>query len=159
MLYRSAVRLGKSVAAFVIIGAPGLAAARTPNLSVALQAPASQGAVSNAQADELDGKGGCFYITQMQGNHALGDRSVLFRVNVSDIWRMDFAQRCVELTFPEPKLILTPFAGQGLICHALDVDVKVGEQSPGSFPVPCIPSALYKLTPAQAAAIPRNDLP
>ena len=115
--------------------------------------------VTGAQADKVDGKGGCFYITQLQSNHALGDRSVLFRVNVSDIYRLDFAQRCVELTFPEPKLILTPVGGQGLICHAIDLDVKVGEQSPGSFPVSCIPSALYKLTPAQVSAIPKKDLP
>ena len=111
------------------------------------------------KADREDGKGGCFYINQLQGNHPLGDRAVIFRANVSDFYRMDFAQRCEELTYPEPKLILTPVGGIGLICRALDLDVKVGEQGPGSFPVPCIPSSLHKMTPAEVAAVPKKDLP
>ncbi len=147
----SAVAMG--LAATAALSGPALA--QVSNKS----APPGGAAVTGAEADRIDGKGGCFYINQTQGDHALGDRSVLFRVNVSDIYRLDFAQQCAELTFPEPKLILTPAGGQGLICRAIDLDVKVGEQSPGSFPVSCIPSALYKLTAAQVAAIPKKDLP
>ena len=112
-----------------------------------------------AKADKLDGRGGCFYLSQAQGDHALGDQSVIFRVNVSDFYRLDFAQRCQELSYPEPRLIITPYAGQGLICHAIDIDVRVGDQGPGSISEPCIPSALYKLTPAEVAAIPKKDIP
>ncbi len=112
-----------------------------------------------AKADRQDGQGGCFYINQLQGNHALNDRSVLFRANVSDFYRLDFADRCFALTYPQPVLILTPVGGIGLVCHALDLDVKVGEQGPGSIPEPCIPSSLHKLTPAEVAAVPKKDLP
>ncbi len=131
--------------------------------SLALLASAATGRAQTpadaAKADKLDGRGGCFYLPQVQGNHALSDRSVVFRVNVSDFYRLDFAQRCQELTFPEPRLIITPYGGAGLICHAIDIDVKVGEQGPGSIAEPCIPSALYKLTPAEVAAIPKKDIP
>ncbi len=72
---------------------------------------------------------------------------------------MDFAQRCTELTYPQPKLILTPAGGIGLICRAIDLDVKVGEQGPSSIATSCIPSALHKMTPAEVAAIPKKDLP
>ena len=113
----------------------GPAGAQVPNRS----APPGGAAATGAEADRIDGKGGCFYINQMQGDHALGDRSVLFRVNVSDIYRLDFAQQCTELTFPEPKLILTPAGGQGLICHAIDLDVKVGEQSRAPSRSPAYP--------------------
>ncbi len=113
----------------------------------------------NAEADRIDGKGGCFYINQLQGDRALNDRSVIFRANVSDFYRLDFANRCFALTYPQPKLILTPFGGIGLVCRALDLDVKVGEQGPYSIPEPCIPSALHKMTPAEVAAVPKKDLP
>ena len=112
-----------------------------------------------AKADRQDGQGGCFYINQLQGNHALNDRSVIFRANVSDFYRLDFAQRCYALTYPQPVLILTPVGGIGLVCHAIDLDVKVGEQGPGSIPEPCIPTSLHKLTPPEVAAIPKKDLP
>ena len=112
-----------------------------------------------ARADKLDGRGGCFYITQLRDNHALNDRSVIFRVNVSDFYRLDFAQRCYQLAYPEPRLIITPFTGTGLICRAIDIDVKVGDQGPGSIPEACIPSALYKLTPAEVSLIPKKNLP
>ena len=151
---------GRALAAAALIAAlngPVAAGAQTvPDTPPRTEAQAK---ADNAKADRQDGRGGCVYINQLQGNHALNDRSVIFRANVSDFYRLDFAQRCQELTYPEPKLILTPVGGIGLICHAIDLDVKVGEQGPGSFPVPCIPSAFHKMTPAEVAAVPRKDLP
>jgi hypothetical protein len=110
-------------------------------------------------AKSTGGGSDCFYISQLQGNHALNDRAVLFRVGVNEIYRLDFAQRCFALTYPDPKLIITPFGGVGLICHAIDIDVKVGQQGPGFFPEACIPSDLHHLTPAEVAAIPKKNLP
>ena len=127
-------------------------------VAIPLAARAQPGPASAKTADK-DGRGGCFYVNQIQNDRPLGDRSVIFRVNVSDFYRMDFAQRCQELTYPEPKVILTPVGGFGLICKAIDVDVKVGDQGPGAFATPCIPSALYKMTPAEVAAVPKKDLP
>jgi hypothetical protein len=101
----------------------------------------------------------CFYVNQLQGDHALSDRSVLFRVSVSDFWRLDFAQSCPALLYPAPRLILTPVGGIGVVCHAIDLDVSVAQQGPGSIPEPCIPTGLHHLTPAEAAALPRKDLP
>jgi hypothetical protein len=102
----------------------------------------------------------CFYITQVENDLPINDHTVLFRVNVSDIYALDFADRCAELTFPSPRLIITPVGGIGLICHAIDVDVKVGQNGgPGDIPTPCIPTGLRKLTPAEIAALPKKDRP
>ena len=128
-------------------------------MAACASAATAQTAADAAKADKLDGRGGCFHLTQLRDNHALSDRSVIFRVNVSDFYRLDFAQRCSQLSYPWPRLIITPYAGAGLICHAIDIDVKVGDQGPGSIPEACIPSALYKLTPAEVSAIPKKDLP
>ena len=124
--------------------------------------PAAASAQPAPKADKLgqeDGRGGCFYINQLGDDRPLNDHSVLFRVNVSDYYQLDFAQRCYALTYPQPKLILTPVGGIGLICRALDVDVKVGEQGPGSIPEPCIPTSLHKLSPAEVSAIGKKNLP
>ena len=78
---------------------------------------------------------------------------------MSNFYRLDFAQRCTELTYPEPKLIITPVGGIDQICGALDIDVKAGEQGPGSIPIACIPSAFYKLAPAEVVTPPKKSLP
>jgi hypothetical protein len=101
----------------------------------------------------------CFYVNQLQGNHALSDHAVIFRVNAADFYRMEFSGGCPALTFPQPKLILTPVGGIGLVCHAIDLDVKVGQQGPGFPPESCIPTALHRMTPAEVAAVPKGDLP
>ena len=142
------------IARFAMVMAAGALAASAPAWAADPPVPPPPG-----PADKIDGRGGCVFINQLQGNHPLGDRSVIFRANVKDFYRMDFAQQCPELTYPDPVLIMTPVGGIGAICRAIDVDVKVREQGPGGFPVPCIPSAFYKLTPAEAAAIPRKDIP
>ena len=128
-------------------------AALTIAAPAAAQPPSPHAAAGQSHASD------CFYITQLENDRPLNDRSVLMRVNVSDYYRLDFADTCPSLTYPEPKLILTPVGGIGLICHALDLDVKVGQNGPGDFPVPCIPSALHRMTPAEVAAIPKKDLP
>ncbi|MGC1305422.1 MAG: DUF6491 family protein [Caulobacteraceae bacterium] len=129
-----------------------------PSLLMGLAAAACMAAPA-ASASDPPGANQCFYVNQIRGNSALDQRTVLFRVNVKDVYRLDFAQTCPALSYPNPKLIITPFGGIGLVCHAIDLDVKVGEQSPGSFPMACITKSLRKLTPAEVAAIPKKKLP
>ena len=133
--------------------------ARAQIVPTTLDRSKAQAQADDAKADRIDGRGGCVYINQLQGDRPLNDRSVIFRANVSDFYQLDFAQRCPELTDPEPIVILTPAGGIGLVCHAIDLDVKVRQQGPGSIPVSCIPSAFHKMTPAEVAAVPRKNLP
>ncbi len=112
-----------------------------------------------AAADPPVERSDCFYVNQIRGSRPLDDRTVLFRVNTSDIYRLEFAHSCPDLTLPRPKLIIVPFGGVGLICHAIDIDVKVGEQGPGFIPMGCIAKSLRKLTPDEAAAVPKKNLP
>ncbi len=127
--------------------------------ALALTFTEAQAQTSPAPAHKAPETNSCFYINQLQGQQALNDRSVIFRVNVSDYYRLDFAGTCPALTFPEPKLILTPVGGIGLVCNALDLDVKVSQNGPGEIPEPCIPSALHRMTPAEVAATPKKSLP
>jgi hypothetical protein len=135
------------------IGLAATVAAALPASGWAQPAAAGQSKPSTGKGDD------CFYINQLEGNRALNDHAVLFRVGVNQFYRLDFAQRCYPLTYPDPKLIITPFGGVGLICHAIDIDVKVGQQGFGSFPEACIPSDLHHMTPAEVAAVPKAKLP
>jgi hypothetical protein len=101
----------------------------------------------------------CFYVNQLQANHALSEHALIFRVNGAEFYRMEFSAGCPALGFPDPKLILTPVGGGGLVRHAIDLDVKVGQQGPGFPPEPCIPTALHHMSPAEVAATPKKDLP
>lgn len=161
-MHRQAVATAGVLATLMAALASQAAGAQTPDQDPAPAPGETRAQIAKAEdaaATRVDGKGGCFYINQLQGDHALSDRSVVLRVNLSDFYRLDFANRCSELTYPQPKLIMTPVAGIGLVCRALDLDVKVSQQGIGSIPEPCIPSALHKMTPAEVAAIPKKDVP
>ena len=69
------------------------------------------------------------------------------------------AGSCPELTFPNPHLITHTF-GPDEVCSAVDWDLKVADGTgPGSFATPCIVAKMTKLTPAEAAAIPKKFKP
>jgi hypothetical protein len=115
-------------------------------------------ATARAQEPPHQG-GGCLYLNQIQNQRIADDRTVLFRVGSKEVWRLGFSQRCPELTSPGAFLILKPFGGMGLVCHAIDLDVKVSQAPPAGFAVPCIPGELHRLTPEELAATPKDKLP
>jgi hypothetical protein len=81
------------------------------------------------------------------------------RINVNEYFRIDMAGECPELTYPDAHLI-TVWRGSSEVCGPLDWDLKVADGSgPGTFSVPCIVKAQTRLTPAEAAAIPKKFKP
>lgn len=136
--------------------------ARGLNMGAALAlalAPSIGRAQPPAPAGKAPQASSCFYVNELRSNRALNDHSVILRVNVSDFYRLDFADTCHTLTYPDPKLILSTLGGMDVVCHALDLDVKVAENGPGEIAEPCIPSALHRMTPAEVAAVPKKSLP
>ncbi len=112
-----------------------------------------------AQAAKDHPRNQCFYITQFEQWRDLDDKTIYIRVNLNDYYRLDMAQSCPELTYPNPHLI-THTMGPDTVCGPLDWDLRVAPDSgPGSFGVPCIVKAMTKLTPAEAAAIPKKFKP
>ena len=81
------------------------------------------------------------------------------RVNVNEYFRIDMSGECPELTYPDAHLI-TVWRGSSEVCGPLDWDLKVADGTgPGSFAVPCIVKNQTRLTPAEAAAIPKKFKP
>ncbi|MHB8286668.1 MAG: DUF6491 family protein [Caulobacteraceae bacterium] len=94
----------------------------------------------------------CFYSNQFEAFHPINDHAFYMRVNINDIYRIDLAQSCPELTYPSARLD-TVVRGSDLICGPLDWDLRVG-QNGEHFSTPCIVSAQTRLTKEEAAAIP-----
>lgn len=100
----------------------------------------------------------CFFVNQFQGWRAANDRTVYIRVGVRDIYRLDMAASCPQLTAPDARLI-TKTRGPDTVCSAIDWDLSVSESGPGAIPTPCIVSSMRKLSPAEAATLPKKLRP
>ncbi len=125
---------------------PFLAAATALAVASALASPA-------AAASPRDS---CFRLSQVSSTHADGDRRIYVRVNVNDFYRLDLANRCASLPYEGNHLVLSPTPGVDLICHPLDLDLQVSENGARES---CFIKSITRLTPAEAAAIPKKVKP
>ena len=100
----------------------------------------------------------CFSMAEMGNWRSSPDsKAIYFRANVNRYYKLELARECSTLKSINPHLVLTNRTG-GMICSALDLDVKVS-QSPGGIVEPCIAKSLSELTPAQIAALPKDAKP
>jgi hypothetical protein len=98
----------------------------------------------------------CFQMTQLQSTRADGDQRIYARVGVNTFFRIDLAHRCSSLPYADNGLVLTPAGGRNLICSPLDLDLKVNDH--GALE-PCFIKSITRLTPEEAAAIPKRSKP
>jgi hypothetical protein len=102
------------------------------------------------------GNENCFRMSQLSSTRADGDRTIYARVNVSTFYRIDLAHRCASLPYESNHLVLEPTPGTDLICHPIDLDLKVSDN--GALE-PCFIKSITRLTPEEAAKIPRKARP
>lgn len=99
----------------------------------------------------------CFWPNEWTGWKAAPDsKSIYLRVDVTRIYRLDLANACPVLQDPDAHLILHQ-RGAETYCTALDFDLEVAE--PQGVRMPCIVSNMTQLTPAEAAALPKDLRP
>jgi hypothetical protein len=96
----------------------------------------------------------CFYMNNIQNSRAADDHTVYLRVGVDQIYRIDMQYSCNDLQ--NSKLIVRSVSGSGQICKAVDIDLKVGDQG---FRSACVARSITKLTPDEAAVLPRKIRP
>ena len=123
-------------------------------LLVIAAAAAALGAALPAAAQT--GRESCFRLSQISNTMPDGDRRIYVRVNVNSFYRIDLANRCASLPYPGNHLVLTPAGGNDLVCHPIDLDLKVSE---GGVRESCLISSITRLTPEEAAAIPKKVKP
>ncbi len=100
--------------------------------------------------------GSCFQMSQLQNTLPDGDQRIYARVGVHDIYRLDLAFRCSALLSKE-GIVLIPAGGNNLICTPLDLDLRAREL--GGSSTPCTIKSITRLTPEEAAALPRKVRP
>ena len=100
----------------------------------------------------------CFPITEFRGWKAPDTKTILIRVGLDRIYRLDLSNTCSLLAMPNVHLI-TKTRGPDLVCSAIDWDLSVSESPPGNIPEPCIVKKMTLLSPDEAAAIPPKFRP
>jgi hypothetical protein len=100
----------------------------------------------------------CFPITEFRGWKAPDTKTIFIRVGFDRVYRLDLANTCSLLSFPNVHLI-TKTRGPDLVCSAIDWDLSVSESPPGNIPEPCIVKKMTLLTPEETAAIPPKFTP
>ena len=101
--------------------------------------------------------GDCFLSNQWQGWSAPGDGDFLYlRVFLHDIWKVELTPGTHVRRFPDYFLV-NEVRGSPWICSRLDLDLTLADRN--GYRQPLIAQSLRKLTPEEAAAIPRKDLP
>ena len=110
------------------------------------------GAAAQAQPNTQN----CFRMSQLQSTRADGQQTIYARVGVSDFYRIDLAFKCTSLPYPSNGLVLEPAGGKDLICTPLDLDLKANDHGAlESCPI----KSITRLTPEEAAAIPKRSKP
>jgi hypothetical protein len=112
-----------------------------------------------AQAQPAEGpkRGTCFYANQMDGWRAADNKTVFVRANLNRYFRLDMASSCQALLWPDAHLVMN-VRGPDTICSAIDWDLKVSNSVHG-IPEACIVKTMTPLSPAEAAAIPKQFKP
>ncbi len=98
----------------------------------------------------------CFYSRDWQGWSAPDPNTILIRVNRRDVYSIHLSGGSSELQSPNVHLIFVAHGGD-TICSHLDLDLSVSDGH--GFTSPLIARSITKLTPEEAAAIPKKYQP
>src|SRR3954453_7405889 len=99
----------------------------------------------------------CFPVNRWEGWSASGDGDVLYlRVGLHDIYRVDLTPGS-HVRKDGDRFLINRVRGSNWICSALDLDLALSDHH--GFEEGLIARSLRKLTPEEAKAIPRKDLP
>lgn len=99
----------------------------------------------------------CFFANQWEGWKADGPNVLYLRVNLHDIYRVELSAGSEELTWPGSYHLISVIRGSNSICGPLDLQLAVSDGH--GYYQPLIARSLVKLTPEEAAHLPRNLIP
>jgi hypothetical protein len=97
----------------------------------------------------------CIFVRNINSFNAPNDRTVYVRVGVKDFYRLDLMTDCTGITFGN-SLALESSPGRSWICSPLEATVINRRTGMNQR---CPVSAIHKLTPDEAAALPKRDRP
>jgi hypothetical protein len=99
----------------------------------------------------------CFNESDVSAWHAPDTRTIYLRVFVNRYYRIDLSRECSPLRRPDARLI-THVLGTDFICSPVDFNLRASEGL-GGISEPCFVKAVTQLSPAEAAALPKDAKP
>jgi hypothetical protein len=93
----------------------------------------------------------CFFTRDLRNHSVGGDHTLYFDVGGRSVYRFETSDNCLAAATSADPIVLHD-RGSGQICNKLDVDISVRGAR-------CIISSITKLTPEEAAALPRRVRP
>jgi hypothetical protein len=121
-------------------------------LAAALLAPAAASAASPAGP----ANNACFRTRDIAAHRKGDDHTLYLKVGLKDFYRVTTKSSCLRGMMRSDALVIdgTP---SGLVCSPVEFDLGVRQS--GGFVTPCIVDSITRLTPPQAAALPKNVRP
>ncbi len=113
-------------------------------------------AATESHAQQSHAADQCFFTCDIQNYLAPDDHTLYLRVRNNAIYRIDLINACPEMPMNIGHIALQTVAGSGTICHAIDLDLKVSSNGTSTA---CLIKSLHRLTPEEAAALPKEDRP
>lgn len=128
-------------------------------LAFALVAAAVLAASTPALAAPKAAAKQCFR-TQDIGNHTVGDSHTLYlSVGGKSVYRVTMRNVCLGGISSSDPIEMTARSGSGSICEPDDLDIRATLAGGGGLSTRCLIDDLSKLTPAEAAALPKGVKP
>jgi hypothetical protein len=114
--------------------------------------------VGAASAATSEAKNTCFRSSEWSGWRAPDENTLYLRVRMHDVYRVDLSSGSSMLNWPSVHLV-NVVHGSDLICSPLDLQLSVSDNGGSGMKTFLIAKAITKLTPEQAAAIPKKFQP
>ncbi|MBS0360856.1 MAG: hypothetical protein JSR98_05720 [Proteobacteria bacterium] len=135
---------------------------KTPLAIAASAAILALGVGAAAQADQkTDAKPAsrdqCFWARNVTSFAAPDDHTVYVRVNQRDVYRLDLMIPCPDVNWNQRIALESSHGAGGSICNALDAEII--SHATGLGRQRCPVKTLTKLTPEEAAALPKHAKP
>ena len=115
---------------------------------------AAAGSALAAAPTENPAGGKCFYMRDLRGHTVEGPRTLYLDVAGRFTYRVEMANDCLATTTRSDPLVVQTFGGSSTVCKAVDLQI-----SAPTVAGHCLASRLVRLTPEEAAALPKRLQP
>lgn len=121
-------------------------------LAAASAAPAATPAAAPAPAAT---KTPCFRLADLGGHKIAASDTLYYSVRHKEVYKFTFSGSCLAGVTDSDPLVLEPLGASSQICKPMDLNLGVA----GPVSRRCIIKSIERLTPEQAAALPKKLKP
>lgn len=124
-------------------------------LATLAAAPAVSSAAPAAPADPARVSTPCFRLSDLGGHTIASSDTLYYSVRRKEVYKFTFSGSCLAGVTTSDPLVLEPLGASSQICKPMDLNLGVA----GPISRRCIIKSIERLTPEQAAALPKKLKP